>query len=196
MRIYTKTGDEGRTGLYKGGRVSKASPRIEALGEIDEVNCLIGVCLQDLTAHYTSGMLERVQTDLMRMGGDLAAPGHEQNDAVSGKNSGFLRMNENDILQLEAYIDQMEEELPPLTTFILPGGSRVGANLHLCRAVCRRAERRCVELQETMGAREINPDVIKYLNRLSDFLFVLARTVNKDKGWPEARWLPRIEETV
>jgi cob(I)alamin adenosyltransferase len=143
MRIYTKTGDTGLTGLYKSPRVGKNHPRIQAIGEVDELNCQIGVCLCTAIG-WPSELLNEVQRTLMRVGGDLASPGDEL--VIGGKNSSFCRIHAGDIQWLEDQIDEMDNSLPALTTFILPGGCRSGAALHMARAICRRAERQVAEL--------------------------------------------------
>jgi cob(I)alamin adenosyltransferase len=190
MRIYTKTGDTGLTGLYKSPRVGKNHPRIQAIGEVDELNCQIGVCLCTAIG-WPSELLNEVQRTLMRVGGDLASPGDEL--VIGGKNSSFCRIHAGDIQWLEDQIDEMDNSLPALTTFILPGGCRSGAALHMARAICRRAERQVAELH--FGDFPFNPMVLTYLNRLSDFFFTLARHVNDNCGAQERPWTPQ-EETA
>ena len=183
MKIYTKTGDDGTTGLFGGGRVSKDDLRVEAYGTADELNALLGVARAagpDATVDRT---LTRIQVDLFVLGAELATnPGHKKQ-----KGRGVDQVFEEDVQLLEADIDRAQDELPPLTSFILPGGTACGAALHHARVVCRRAER-CVI---TLSKREpVRPEVIRYLNRLADLLFVLARLVSHRDGRPETPWLP------
>ncbi|MFP5501912.1 MAG: cob(I)yrinic acid a,c-diamide adenosyltransferase [Candidatus Sericytochromatia bacterium] len=178
MKIYTKTGDKGETSLYKGGRVPKDAPRLEAYGTLDELNSVLGQALSALPEGEWQAALvtevHKVQKDLFSVGAMLATRG----EALPA-----WHIVEADVTLLEEAIDRMETELPPLTTFILPGGHPVGAALHLARTVCRRAERGVVGI-----AREeaLHPLIGIYLNRLSDYLFVLARYANRRLGRPEA----------
>ncbi len=177
MKIYTKTGDDGRTGLLGPGRVGKDSPRIEAYGTVDELNAVVGVARTAGLDPAADAELARVQDDLFAIGAALADPD------PTGKFHNAIQPDRAH--RLEAAIDAMETELVPLTQFILPGGSAGAAHVHLARTVCRRAERLVVNL----GHHEIvPPDVIIYLNRLSDFLFVLARAVNKRAGVADVNW--------
>ncbi|MCH1627913.1 cob(I)yrinic acid a,c-diamide adenosyltransferase [Fredinandcohnia quinoae] len=170
MKIYTKTGDKGTTSLVYGQRVSKDDLRVEAYGTCDEANSVIGVALSHLNDYSFEGkeevfdIFKKVQTVLFHVGAELATP--------TGKEVKWKVAAEN-IIELEQVIDQWDAQLPPLTNFILPGGSNTGASLHVARTIVRRAERRAVTIGE-----EVNPLVISYLNRLSDFLFVAARYVN------------------
>jgi cob(I)alamin adenosyltransferase len=184
MRIYTRTGDQGETGLFGGQRVPKNHPRVAAYGEVDELDAVLGVCVAHCDDEDLRGILERIQGELFVVGADLATP-QEQGDLVGRK--AVPRVTEGMSAALEALIDRFEEELPPLRSFILPGGSPLGAHLHLARCVCRRAERAVIT---AAGRESIDPDVIVYLNRLSDFLFVLARAVNHRAGVPETPWIP------
>ncbi len=180
-KIYTKTGDDGDTGLFGGGRVSKAHVRVEAYGAVDELNSVIGWAL----THPGDGISEKLQTvqaDLFTIGAQLATPAETR-----GRRPVLPVLPESRIGELESWIDSLELGLPELTTFILPGGSPAGAALHLARTVCRRAERRVVALHEL---ESIEASTITYLNRLSDLLFVLARHVNQRDGAPEFPWLP------
>ena len=177
MKIYTRGGDTGQTGLYGGGRVSKDDARIDALGSVDELNAALGMALTLPLEPDAHAMLSRIQGELFVLGADLATPA-EQGDVVP-------RVTPDQIARLEGEIDQMEEDLPPLQRFILPGGSSAGAAVHMARGVCRRAERRVVTL---MAHADINPDAQTYLNRLSDHLFVLARYVNHAAHVPETEW--------
>jgi len=180
MKIYTKTGDQGQTSLCRGERISKDSPRIEACGEVDELNSWIGWARAENSDRQVEAWLEQIQRDLFIIGADLASP-RDNND----KEDGTTQLTENSITLIEQAIDQMEAQLPPLKKFILPGGCEPAARLHLARTVCRRAERATVRLakQET-----VNPLVLVYLNRLSDFLFVLARYVNRIQGVSDQLW--------
>ena len=173
MKIYTGRGDEGMTDLRDMSRVSKTSPRIEAYGTVDEVNSAIGV-LRPSGYDDVDEQLKRVQNHLHIVQADLATPNSTDEDTP--------HIEERHVDELEAMMDEHDEELEPLSHFILPGGSEVGAKLHQARAVCRRAERRAVDLAKD---DPINAEVVAYLNRLSDALFVLARVVNKREGVPE-----------
>ncbi|ELZ94590.1 cob(I)yrinic acid a,c-diamide adenosyltransferase [Haloferax sulfurifontis] len=172
MKIYTGRGDEGMTDLRDMTRVSKTSHRIEAYGTVDEVNALIGTVRP--TGHDdVDDVLEAVQNHLHIVQADLANPGPDEDDP---------QIAADHVDELEAWIDEADEELDPLTSFILPGGSETGAKLHHARAVSRRAERRVVSLA---AEEPVNEEVVAYLNRLSDALFVFARLVNKRDGVPE-----------
>jgi cob(I)alamin adenosyltransferase len=179
LKIYTKTGDRGDTGLFNGTKVRKHDNRVEAYGDIDELNSFIGAAASFLKDDALTSMLAEVQKDLFSVGAQLADPGF--------KNQGRARFHlpVERIRALEKAIDSFERELPPLRQFILAGGGNGGALLHVARTVCRRAERRVVGLSEKV---EVNPLVIEYLNRLSDFLFVMARAVNHREGKEEILW--------
>jgi cob(I)alamin adenosyltransferase len=179
VKIYTKTGDDGRTGLLGPGRFSKSDLRIEAYGSIDELNALIGVALADGSDPDPDGWLAQVQHDLFAVGSSLADPNPE------GKFHNAI--GTEPIARLERGIDAMEENLPPLSRFILPGGSPEAARIHLARTVCRRAERAGVRLAQAEG-EHVAENVLIYLNRLSDFLFVLARDVNARAGVDDVPW--------
>lgn len=183
MKIYTRTGDAGETALFDGRRVSKAHLRVQSYGEIDELNAAIGVVLAQAQAPAldadVAAMLQAIQGDLFAVGGRLADPSHKVAERVEKMHVGSER-----VLRLEQWIDQLEAELPPLRRFILPGGSGAGASLHLARTVCRRAERSIVLL----GTEEVPADLLAYVNRLSDFLFVVARAVNRRAGVAELEW--------
>ncbi|WP_152040745.1 cob(I)yrinic acid a,c-diamide adenosyltransferase [Salinigranum salinum] len=172
MKIYTRRGDEGETDLRDLSRVSKAHPRIEAYGNVDEVNCLIGR-VRPTGYDDVDGWLTTVQNHLHIVQADLANPDPDDDDPV---------VRDTHVEAVEEWIDTADEELDPLTSFVLPGGGDAGARLHHARAVCRRAERRAVYLA---NEEEINGEAITYLNRLSDLLFVLARLVNARDGVPE-----------
>lgn len=185
--IYTRTGDEGDTGLFGGERVPKDDLRVEAYGTIDELNAALGVVRTQITDVDVYDLLAQIQDTLFYLGADLAAP---EDTANRGRVS-IRRVRPEQVDQLETAIDRFEAELPPLTRFILPGGDGVAAAFHLARAVCRRAERRCVTLfraEQEAGRKTPNPEVLRYLNRLADLLFVLARLANIRRGIPELTW--------
>jgi cob(I)alamin adenosyltransferase len=179
MKIYTKTGDAGETSLFDNSRVSKADPRVDAYGEVDEVNAVLGAALSHGVDDDIAAVLTTVQKDLFAVGARLADPSSRIAERVTK-----AAVTTEQIERLETTIDRLETELPPLRRFILPGGSSAGALLHLARTVCRRAERRVVAL----GTDSVEPGVIIYLNRLSDLLFVMARAVNHRAGIPETEW--------
>jgi cob(I)alamin adenosyltransferase len=178
MKIYTKTGDDGTTGLLGAGRVGKDDPRIESYGTVDELNATLGMARAcgGLDADL-DGLVARVQDDLFTVGAALADPD------PSGKFHNVV--SENQTTKLEAEIDRLEAELPPLTQFILPGGSPAAARLHLARTICRRAERLVVHLAHLS---DVPDNLVAYLNRLSDFLFVLARAANQRSGVADTPW--------
>ena len=185
MKIYTKTGDSGETGLFGGTRVSKADPRVAAYGDVDELNAYLGFARAALVAaddHELAVMLEQIQRDLFALGARLADPGHKIADRVTK-----AAVSPDDIARLEGWIDTLESALPPLRRFILAGGSQPGAALHVARTICRRAERGMVAL---LGADKdaFEPDLLIYVNRLSDLLFVMARRANLRAGTPEIEW--------
>lgn len=179
MKIYTRTGDSGETGLFDGRRVPKSDLRVDAYGEIDELNAAIGLVLAEGLDADMSDMLRAVQRSLFAIGGRLADPAKRIADRVTK-----VVLTSGETESLERWIDQLETELPQLRRFILPGGSRAGALLHLARTVCRRAERRMVLL----GPDAFEPELLAYVNRLSDFLFVAARAANRRAGIPEIEW--------
>jgi len=183
-RIYTRTGDGGSTRLATGAPVSKASLRVEAYGGVDETNAAIGLARQHTGGDAVlDAILERIQNDLFDLGADLATP--EQHGKPEWEP---LRILDGQVERLEREIDQLNGEMAPLTSFVLPAGSAAAAALHMARTVCRRAERTCVALSETEG-EIVGKPAIKYLNRLSDLLFVAARWSN-DKGKADALWKP------
>jgi cob(I)alamin adenosyltransferase len=186
MRIYTKTGDGGETGLFDGTRVSKSDARVDAYGDVDELNGWLGLVraspLPAALAPRVNEMLAKIQRDLFAVGAQLADPRHK----IAARVDKAL-LFEADITALEHWIDEMEAPLPPLRRFLLPGGSVPGAMLHVARTVCRRAERRIVSLVEH-EKDAVEPAVIVYINRLSDLLFTLARAVNHAGGTPETEW--------
>ena len=177
-KIYTRTGDAGETGMLSGERASKAQARFHAIGTVDELNAILGLALAAGVERTTAEELQRVQRELFTLGADLATP-------IDTEAAWVQRVSEAQVTRLEVDIDAWEEELPPLKQFILPGGSMAGAFLHQARTVCRRAERWAVTLSAEEG---VNPEALRYLNRLSDWLFVLARRVNLRSGQPEAPW--------
>jgi cob(I)alamin adenosyltransferase len=185
LKIYTKTGDSGDTGLFGGARVSKADPRVAAYGDVDETNACLGVARAAVVAaddQELALMLEHIQRDLFALGARLADPGRKIADRVAK-----AAVSPADIARLEGWIDALEGALPPLKRFILAGGSHAGAALHLARTVCRRAERAMVEL--LAGDNEaFEADLLIYINRLSDLLFVMARRANQRAGTPEIEW--------
>ena len=178
MKIYTKTGDDGTTGLFGGERVPKDAERIDAYGTVDELNAVIGIVRCQNKNPKLDGFLHKVQNDLFNLGADLATPMKVKNDYIT-------RIQSKDSERLEKWIDELDAELPALTNFILPGGHPSAAYLHLARNVCRRAERLTVGLSHK---ESISSEVLIYLNRLSDLLFVLARWINLREGTAEIKW--------
>ncbi|QQN72945.1 cob(I)yrinic acid a,c-diamide adenosyltransferase [Croceicoccus sp. YJ47] len=180
-RIYTRTGDDGTTGLVDGSRVAKNAARMAAIGTVDEANCAIGVAVCALPDGDIAGDLRRIQNDLFDLGADLATPG---DDFTPGEMQ--LRMTDAQSSWLEARIDALNEKLEPLKSFILPGGSEAAARVHVARASVRSAERACVALSREDA---VNPAALSYVNRLSDYLFVAARALN-DEGRSDVLWVP------
>jgi len=183
-KIYTKTGDAGETALGNGARVAKHSPRVSAYGTVDETNATVGLARQHASGDMDAA-LARISNDLFDLGADLCTPDMHK-DATAPYPP--LRVIEGQVLRLEAEIDAMNARLTPLRSFILPGGSALAAQMHLCRTVCRRAERLVVELA-TM--EDINAEAVKYLNRLSDWFFVAGRIANND-GKDDVLWVPGL----
>ena len=179
MKIYTKTGDGGETSLFDKSRVSKADPRVDAYGDVDELNACLGAARAACTAADLSGALAVIQKDLFALGARLADPSSRIAERVTK-----AAVRSTDVERLERLIDTLEAELPPLRRFILPGGGTCGAWLHVARTVCRRAERNVVSL----GPDAVEPVIVHYLNRLSDLLFVMARATNHRQGVPETEW--------
>jgi cob(I)alamin adenosyltransferase len=171
-KIVTRTGDAGTTGLGDGSRVGKHSPRIEAIGAVDELNSTLGLLLAEAPPADIAALLLEVQHDLFDLGGELSIPGHTS-------------VTDDQVLRLEAAVEQFNAHLVPLKEFILPGGTRAAALGHVCRTVCRRAERAIVALAQV---DTVNDPVLHYVNRLSDLLFVLARTLNRAAGHPDVLW--------
>ncbi|WP_372743447.1 cob(I)yrinic acid a,c-diamide adenosyltransferase [Neptunomonas sp.] len=177
-KIYTRTGDKGTTGLADGSRVSKTSERIETLGDIDELNSVLGILLTELTAEDPlQPVFFQIQNDLFDLGGEIAMA-----------NPDYQAITPDIVTELENHLDTLNEQLPPLTEFILPGGSRAAAYCHQSRSICRRAERQMIRLCDT---EKQNPMGAMYLNRLSDLLFVCARTLARRAGSTEIYWKPR-----
>ena len=185
-KVYTRAGDKGETSLVGGKRVPKDSPRIDAYGTIDELNSIVGLArvfneesLDAGDAHqFLNGVLCQIQDELFDLGSELATPPEFFQE-------GMYRVSKNEIERIEKLIDQCQKDLEPLKSFILPGGGRIGAYLHQCRTVCRRAER---ELWRFSRTEEINADALKYVNRLSDLFFVLSRWIAKQTGEREYLW--------
>lgn len=186
MKIYTKTGDKGETALYGGTRVSKASARVESYGTIDELNSFIGLAKSEIKDEKVLNQLKKIQFDLFTLGSESATP-VDKMFLANGKPRLPLVISETEIEELENWMDDFEKDLEPLQFFILPGGGKAATSLHVARTVCRRAERALVFLNES---EEVRPELIKYLNRLSDYLFVLARYVSKINGEAEEYWNP------
>ncbi|GGZ00568.1 cob(I)yrinic acid a,c-diamide adenosyltransferase [Novosphingobium colocasiae] len=180
-KIYTRTGDDGTTGLVDGSRLPKYAARMEAVGAVDEANCAIGMAVRALDGDEHAAVLTRIQNDLFDLGADLATPGE---DFTPGEMT--LRMVPGQVDWLETRIDAINESLAPLRSFILPGGSEAAARVHVARASARSAERRMVALAAEAA---VNPAALRYINRLSDYLFVLARAVNAN-GADDILWVP------
>ena len=178
MKIYTRKGDAGQTSLFDGTRVAKSDPRVDAYGEVDELNAWLGLARAGGVGADLDAELVRIQRDLFALGAQLADPAEKIADRVTK-----AALTAGDVERLERLIDRLEEELPPLGRFILAGGSPAGAALHVARTVCRRAERRIVSLEP-----RVEPLLLGYVNRLSDLLFVLARAINHRAGVPETEW--------
>lgn len=179
-KIYTRTGDDGSTGLVDGSRVAKDDPRMAAIGDVDELNTAIGVAALHLEGEALR-RLRTIQNDLFDLGADLATPGESFEPGEM-----TLRIVPAQVKRLEDELDDMNESIPSLTSFILPGGSEAGAALHVARAVCRRAERTAVSAARTVL---LNPEALRYLNRLSDYLFVMSRAENGN-GANDILWVP------
>lgn len=180
MKIYTKTGDTGETSLFGGQRVSKTNVRIEACGQVDELNSTLGLARSFGLTKVNETLLQRLQNELFVLGADLATP--------PSREAKIERISEEYITFLESQIDGFQKELEPLKFFILPGGTSGASTLHLSRTVCRRAERACILCAETEDVSEFT---VIYLNRLSDLLFVMTRYENKHAGISESRWKVR-----
>ena len=180
-KIYTRTGDDGTSGLVDGSRLNKADPRFDAIGSVDELNSALGLAAVALRGSAHEPAVARIQNDLFDLGADLATPGDDFEPSEM-----VLRIVPSQVARLEREIDSLNENLAPLTSFILPGGSETAARIHVARALARRAERDAVRLA---NAVPVNPALLAYLNRLSDYLFVLARAVNAE-GEGDVLWVP------
>jgi cob(I)alamin adenosyltransferase len=181
MKIYTRTGDDGSTGLLGPGRVPKSAPRIEAYGSVDELNAVLGTVRALDAGRWVDEELAAIQAHLFTLGASLAA-------VAAGARDTLDRLGPPDIEQLEQWIDRLDATLPALTTFVLPAGSPLATQLHLARTVCRRAERRVVALA---AIEAVDGDALRYLNRLADLLFVMARACNQRAGVNETAWHAR-----
>ncbi len=182
MKIYTKTGDGGETGLVGSKRISKASARIDAIGSVDELNSLIGVIRSEPLDDDFESWLQTIQNDLFDLGAILASTPEQQ------KKYSIAPISENRIQDLEAQIDQLQKTIPEIRQFILPAGNRAASLTHLARSVCRRAERAVIYLQGESSETQIPPTVVAFLNRLSDWLFIVARCLNHRGGQSETFW--------
>jgi len=183
VKIYTKRGDQGETDLLGGGRVSKDCARVEAYGAVDELNACLGQCATESSHDDLGEIIRDIQSSLFDLGGYLASPDTERREKAS-----IPQLEDPDVERLEARIDVLEGELEPLKCFILPGGTRAAAALHLARTVCRRAERREIALHRV---EPLSAAALRYLNRLSDLLFVMARVENRRAGVPDIEWVGR-----
>jgi cob(I)alamin adenosyltransferase len=182
-KIYTRTGDTGSTGLVGGARIDKDETKVEAYGDIDELNSYLGVCKESATgpaAALISDILITIQNELFDIGAELATP-------VESHWEGMLKAGPEHVRQLESWIDKLNEPLPTLRSFILPGGSLLSAHIHVARTICRRAERHICKLHKL---EPVSPHILQYINRLSDLLFVMARAVVHAVGQPEYLWVP------
>lgn len=171
-KIYTRTGDDGTTGLGDGSRIHKDSLRVDAMGDVDELNSVIGMLMTEKTPAILVGLLTQIQHDLFNLGAEICIPG-------------YVVLQKTRIEELEKAIDTLNDNLEPLKEFILPGGTKAAAYCHLARTVCRRAERKLVQLHRTEKVTDIS---LQYLNRLSDLLFVMCRTINKEAGVSDVLW--------
>ncbi len=180
-KIYTKKGDDGKTELGNGERVKKFSKRVVAYGTVDELNSIIGIVTSLDIDEELLNSLSKIQNDLFDIGADLCVPQDDKKNNFTP-----FRLPSNYVLRLENEIDKMNSSIDPIKSFVLPGGSKISSQLHLCRTTCRRAERFLVDLMEI---EDINPEVLKYLNRLSDWFFVTARKYN-DNGKNDILWVP------
>ncbi len=188
MKIYTKTGDNGTTALFGGTRVKKHNLRIESYGTVDELNSYIGLIKDQEISNSIKESLLKIQNDLFTLGAMLATPPEKETLKNGKERLNIPKVDDDAILFLENEIDKMDLELPQMTHFILPGGHQAVSFCHVARCVCRRAERLSVELNDKEA---VNDAVLKYLNRLSDYLFVLARMLSKDLSVEEIKWIPK-----
>lgn len=182
MKLYTKTGDRGETALFGGGRVPKSHPRVAAYGEVDELNAVLGWAAAVVQDGEIRARIVSIQPDLLAIGAHLATPA-----VTRGQRPSLPPLPEERIAEFERWIDEIDAELPPLRAFILPGGTRGAAALHVARTVCRRAERHVVALD---AVESLEPKILVYLNRLSDLLFILARLENRRAGVEDVLWHP------
>lgn len=180
MKLYTRKGDDGTTQLCRGPRVAKDDPHIEACGTVDELNSLLGVVRAESLPEDIDQLLYRLQNELFAVGAHLATCGSAQAE--------FVRVDDRHVRQLEEEIDLFQASVPPLQQFILPGGGRAAALLHVARSICRRAERRIVSLHEVHGEEHSLGEIMRYLNRLADLLFVLPRLLNTRANVPDEHW--------
>ena len=187
MKIYTKTGDKGTTGLFGGTRVQKHHLRIESYGTVDELNSYIGLVKDQAIDNDTKTTLIKIQNDLFTLGSMMATPSEKETLKNGEQRLNIPEVDTKSVTYLEKEIDKMNEKLPKMTHFILPGGHTTVSYCHIARCVCRRAERLSVSLHQQEG---INPIILTYLNRLSDFLFMLARKLSKDLSVQEVKWIP------
>ena len=185
MKIYTKTGDTGETGLFGGERVPKDQLRVAVYGDVDELNSAIGAAMAQAPADFERPLLLEIQRDLLTIGAELASPDRAKLAAALRGGVGSAPVGESRVAALEQAIDRLDAALPPLKNFILPGGTPKAAALHMARSVCRRAERGVVSLARQ---NPISGEIVRYLNRLSDLLFVLARAVNAAAGHSDVKW--------
>ncbi|WP_321325669.1 cob(I)yrinic acid a,c-diamide adenosyltransferase [uncultured Parasphingorhabdus sp.] len=183
-KIYTRTGDDGTTGLVDGSRIAKNDPRMAAIGDVDELNSVLGVAICEIADDTLVQTLRVIQNDLFDLGADLATPAAEGDDFTPSEM--VLRVVPSQVERLEKAIDAATAELDPLTSFILPGGTKAAAAIHLVRAVARRTERTCVA---AVRATSINPQALAYINRLSDYMFVVGRALNRG-GKDDILWVP------
>lgn len=171
-KIYTRTGDDGTTGLGDGSRINKDSLRVDAMGDVDELNSIIGIMMTETVPDILVATLTQIQHDLFNLGGEICIPG-------------YVILQQSQIEDLEEAIDTLNDDLEPLKEFILPGGTKTSAYCHLARTVCRRAERKLIELHRSEKVTDVS---LQYLNRLSDLLFVMCRTINKEAGVTDVLW--------
>ncbi|MBM4109989.1 MAG: cob(I)yrinic acid a,c-diamide adenosyltransferase [Phycisphaerae bacterium] len=186
MKLYTKTGDDGTTGLFSGARVGKDHPRIEAYGTVDELNAVVGLCASACEPARSFDarllvMFGQIQSRLFDIGADLATP------EGARQQSKIVRINDAHVREAEGWIDEVEAGNDPIRAFVMPGGSDLAARVHLARTVCRRAERLVVSLHR---AEPVGEAILIYLNRLSDLFFAMARRANKERGVPDTPWIP------
>ncbi len=187
MKLYTRTGDDGMTGLFSGARVSKDHPRIEAYGTVDELNAVLGLvgCACDPAHAFERRLLEiltALQSRLFDIGADLATPeGAKQQSKIQ-------RIDDADVAQAEAWIDEVDGGNPPIKAFVMPAGTELAARLHLARTVCRRAERSIISLT---SIEPVGEPLLRYVNRLSDLFFAMARRANHERGRPDTPWIPK-----